>query len=178
METASCEHSAMRKFFVEVIAMAEKFVCDWDHKDEPTMLVRSGKRWYLSCEKHAANFSPSYVVPIAKSALMAEAFKMASSLLELLRAGKIVRIVNDSPPYEGWEFYRVLVDSDGPRICDIGYCVSAKRFISPLYFVPERAFDSFVKLHLNGWQFEILESHGVVSDEEELRQFVRNLHRR
>jgi hypothetical protein len=31
---------------------------------------------------------------------------------------------------------------------------------------------------LNGWRFEILESHGVVSDEEELRKFVRNLHRR
>jgi hypothetical protein len=109
--------------------------------------------------------------------LVAEARRKARQILDALYAGKIVKIVNDSPAYEKeWEFYRVLVNSaDGPRICDIGYCVSAKRFISPLYFVPERAFDSFVKLYLNGWRFEILD--GSVSDEEQLRRFVRNLHR-
>jgi hypothetical protein len=159
--------------------MTKKLVCDWDHRDEAEVLVREGREWHLSCEKHVPNFSPNYSVPISQSVLVAEARRNASRVLEELSAGKIVKLVNDSAAYRGWEFYRVLLNSaDGPRICDIGYCVSAKRFVSPLYFVPERAFDSFVKLHLNGWQFEVLESHGVVSDEEELRQFVRNLHRR
>jgi hypothetical protein len=157
--------------------MEERLVCDWDHRDEPSFLVRDGERWYLSCESHVENFSVNYVIPISQSVLIAEARRNASLILEELRAGKIVKIVSDSPAYRGWEFYRFLVNSaDGPRICDIGYCVSANRFISPLYFVPERAFDSFVKLYLNGWRFEILD--GSVSDEEQLRQFVRNLHRR
>jgi hypothetical protein len=157
--------------------MVGRFVCDWDHKDEPSLLVREGERWYLSCESHVENFSANYVIPISQSVLIAEARRNASRVLEELLAGKIVKIVNDSAAYRGWEFYRVLVNSaDGPRICDIGYCVSAKRFISPLYFVTERAFDSFVKLYLNGWRFEFLD--GSVSDEEQLRQFVRNLHRR
>ena len=156
--------------------MTKKLVCDWDHRDEAEVLVRDGWKWHLSCEKHVPNFSPNYSVPISRSVLIAEARRNARQILEELRAGKIVKIVNDLPAYRGWEFYRVLVNSEnGPRICDIGYCVSAKRFISPLYFVPERAFDSFVKLYLNEWRFEFLD--GSVSDEEQLRQFVRNLHR-
>jgi hypothetical protein len=158
--------------------MTKKLVCDWDHRDEPEVLVREGKRWYLSCEKHAADFSPSYVVPIAKSALMAEAFKSASTSLELLRAGKILRVTNTAEPYRGWEFYAAIVKvSDGDeKVCDIGYSADAKRFISPLYLTPERYYDSLVKLFLNGWRFEALE--GSVANEEELRRFVRNLHRR
>jgi hypothetical protein len=151
-----------------------KLVCDWDHKDEAEVLVREGRKWHLSCEKHVPNFSPNYSVPISQSVLVAEACRNASRVLEEILAGKIVRIVNDSVAY-GWEFYRVLVNSaEGLRVCDIGYCVPAKRFISPLYFVPERLFDSLVKLSLNGWRFEVL--NGDVSDESQLRQFVRNLH--
>jgi hypothetical protein len=157
--------------------MTKKLVCDWDHRDEAEVLVREGRKWHLSCEKHVPNFSPNYSVPISQSVLVAEACRNASRVLEALLARKIVQITNDAAPYEGWEYYAALLETaDGLRICDIGYCVPAKKFISPLYFVPERFFDSLVKLSLNGWRFEFLD--GSVSDEEQLRRFVRNLHRR
>ena len=157
--------------------MAGKFVCDWDHREDAEFLVREGQRWRLSCGKHIENFAPSYVVPISQSALMRDAMKAAASIVESLRDGRILRIRNSRAPYDEWEFYVALVPtSDGERVCDIGYSPAAKRFISPLYLTLERYEQSLVRLLLNGWQIEILE--GSVSNEEDLRRFVKNLHRR
>jgi len=155
--------------------MMEKFICDWDHRDEAKYLVREGQRWRFSCEKHVENFSPSYVVPISQSALIRDATKAAVSIAKSLRDGRILRITNPRAPYDEWEFYAALVPTmDGERVCDIGYSPAAKRFISPLYLTLERYEQSLVRLLVNGWQIEILE--GRVSDEADLRRFVKNLH--
>jgi hypothetical protein len=155
------------------VVMMTKFVCDWDHRDEAKYLVREGQRWRFSCGKHIKNFSPSYVVPMLRSALMRDATKAAASILQALCDGKILRITNPRAPYDEWEFYAAVVESSGePKVCDIGYSPKFAKFLSPLYLTLERYEGSIVRLLINGWQIEILE--GGVSNEADLRRFVKN----
>jgi hypothetical protein len=159
------------------VVMMEKFVCDWDHRDEAKYLVREGQRWRFSCEKHVVNFSPSYVVPISQSALMRDATKAAVSIAKSLCDGRILRITNPRAPYDEWEFYAAVVKgSSEPKVCDIGYSPKFAKFLSPLYLTLERYEGSIVRLLINGWQIEILE--GRVSNEADLRRFVKNFHQK
>jgi hypothetical protein len=160
--------------------MAGKFICDWDHRDEAKFLVKEGRRWYFSCEKHLGSFSADYIVPIEKSVLMRDAIRAAAQLIADLKSGKVLRIRKNDPNYSDWEFYVAVIENSGePKVCDIGYSPKFAKFMSPLYLTLERYESAIARLLINGWQIEILDgSVSNISDEADLRRFVKEFYQK